>query len=126
MDALLKNTLRMRPDRMIVGEVRASEASTLFTAMNTGHDGCFATIHANSAREALTRLQGPPMNVPDMMIPALDLVVAQKRLVADGKIKRIIFEVAEISGKEEDTFLTNTLFNYDAKTGKIEVHRSLD
>jgi flagellar protein FlaI len=120
MDALLKNTLRMRPDRMIVGEVRASEASTLFTAMNTGHDGCFATIHANSAREALTRLQGPPMNVPDMMIPALDLVVAQKRMVVDGQIKRMIFEVAEISGKEEDTFLTNTLFNYDAKTGKIE------
>jgi flagellar protein FlaI len=120
MDALLKNTLRMRPDRIIVGEVRASEASTLFTAMNTGHDGCLATIHANSAREALTRLTGPPMNVPDMMIPALDIVVAQKRMLVDGILRRVIFEVAEISGKEEDTFLTNTLFSYDEQTGRIE------
>ncbi|RMF91198.1 MAG: CpaF family protein [Methanobacteriota archaeon] len=120
MDALLKNTLRMRPDRIIVGEVRAEEASTLFTAMNTGHDGCLATIHANSAREALSRLQGPPMNVPDMMIPALDLIVAQRRVISEGRIKRLVFEVAEISGKEKDTFLTNTLFSYDPKTGQIE------
>ncbi len=120
MNALLKNCLRMRPDRLIVGEVRSEEASTLFTAMNTGHDGCLATIHANSAREALTRLEGPPMNVPDMMIPALDLIVAQKRVAEDGKIKRLVFEVAEISGKEQDTFLTNTLFSFDAKTGKLE------
>jgi flagellar protein FlaI len=120
MDALLKNTLRMRPDRIIVGEVRAEEANTLFTAMNTGHDGILATIHANSAREGITRFQGPPMNVPDMMIPALDLMVAQKRVVIEGKIKRVVHEVAEISGKEKDTFLTNTLFTYDAKTGKIE------
>jgi flagellar protein FlaI len=120
MDALLKNTLRMRPDRIVVGEVRAEEASTLFTAMNTGHDGCIATIHANSAREALTRLQGPPMNVPDMMIPALDLIVAQRRIVTEGQIKRTVFEVAEISGMEKDTFLTNILFNYDPKTGQIE------
>jgi len=120
MDALLKNTLRMRPDRIIVGEVRAEEASTLFTAMNTGHDGCLATIHANSAREALTRLAGPPMNVPDMMIPALDLVVAQKRVIIGGKIQRIVFEVAEISGQEEGVFLTNTLFTFDPKEGKIQ------
>lgn len=120
MNALLKNTLRMRPDRLIVGEVRAEEASTLFTAMNTGHDGCLATIHANSAREALTRLQGPPMNVPDMMIPALDIIVAQKRFVDKGKLRRVVVEVAEVSGKEEDVFLTNTLFTFDAKTGKIE------
>ncbi len=120
MDALLKNTLRMRPDRIIVGEVRSEEASTLFTAMNTGHDGCLATIHANSAREALTRLAGPPMNVPDMMIPALDLVVAQKRVIIGGKIQRIVFEVAEISGQEEGVFLTNTLFTFDPKEGKIQ------
>jgi flagellar protein FlaI len=120
MDALLKNTLRMRPDRIIVGEVRAAEAATLFTAMNTGHDGCIATIHANSARETLTRLQGHPMNVPDMMITALDLMVVQKRIYSEGRIRRVVFEVAEISGMEQGTFLTNTLFSYDPKTGKIE------
>jgi flagellar protein FlaI len=120
MDALLKNTLRMRPDRIVVGEVRAKEANTLFTAMNTGHDGCLATIHANNAREALSRLQGPPMNVPAMMMPALNLIVAQRRIIANGTLKRIVFEVAEISGKERDTFLLNKLFGYDPKTGKIQ------
>lgn len=121
MDMLLKNALRMRPDRIILGEVRGDEAKTLFTAMNTGHDGCLATIHANSPRETLSRLRGPPMDVPDMMIPALDLLVAQKSMTdKDGKLRRIVFEVTEISGKEADTFLTNTLFSYDPKTEKIE------
>jgi len=121
MDMLLKNALRMRPDRIILGEVRGEEAKTLFTAMNTGHDGCLATIHANSPRETLSRLRGPPMDVPDMMIPALDLLVAQKSTTdKDGKLRRIVFEVTEISGKEGETFLTNTLFSYDPKSEKIE------
>ncbi|MEE9474325.1 MAG: ATPase, T2SS/T4P/T4SS family, partial [Candidatus Hydrothermarchaeaceae archaeon] len=108
MDDLLKNALRMRPDRIIVGEVRTKEALTLFTAMNTGHDGCMATIHANSAKEALTRLQTHPMNVPDAMIPALDLIIAQTRQVEEGKLVRRIVEVAEIGGREGGTILTNT------------------
>jgi flagellar protein FlaI len=120
MDALLKNALRMRPDRIIVGEVRSSDALTLFTAMNTGHDGCLATIHANSAREALTRLQNHPMNVPQVMIPALDLIVAQGRRVENGKLQRRVFEVAEIGGREGDNILTNTLFRYEPETGRIE------
>jgi flagellar protein FlaI len=120
MDALLKNALRMRPDRIIVGEVRAEEALTLFTAMNTGHDGCLATLHANSAREALARLQGHPMNVPSLMLPALDLIVAQKRYTEKGKLVRKVFEVAELAGKEAETFLMNTLFSFDAKTGRLE------
>ncbi|MFQ5815972.1 MAG: CpaF family protein [Candidatus Hydrothermarchaeaceae archaeon] len=122
MDMLLKNALRMRPDRIIVGEVRGEEAVTLFTAMNTGHDGSLATIHANSAKEALNRLQGHPMNVPTMMIPALDLIVAQRRFSQNGKIARVVFEVLEIAGKEKDTLLTNTLFAHEPKTGKIEAN----
>ena len=121
MDALLKNALRMRPDRIIVGEVRGEEALTLFTAMNTGHDGCMATVHANSAREALTRLQNHPMNVPDVMIPALDLIVAQKRAIDGGKLVRKVFEVAEIGGREGGNILTNTLFKHDPKTGQLEM-----
>ncbi|MEE8358091.1 MAG: CpaF family protein [Candidatus Hydrothermarchaeales archaeon] len=120
MDDLLKNALRMRPDRIIVGEVRSSEALTLFTAMNTGHEGCMATLHANSARDAISRLQSHPMNVPDIMITALDLIVAQTRLMEDGKLARRVFEIAEISGKEGDTFLMNTLFEYNPKTGEID------
>lgn len=119
MDDLLKNALRMRPDRMIVGEVRSSEALTLFTAMNTGHEGCMATLHANSAREALSRLQSHPMNVPDMMITALDLIVCQNRQLEGGKLVRRMSEVAEISGREGDTFLMNTLFEYDPTKGEI-------
>jgi len=120
MDDLLKNALRMRPDRIMVGEVRSSEALTLFTAMNTGHEGCMATMHANSARDAVSRLQSHPMNVPDIMIPALDIIVVQARMMEDGKLARKIFEVAEISGKEGDTFLMNTLFEYNPKTREID------
>ncbi len=123
MDMLLKNALRMRPDRIIVGEVRGEEAITIFTAMNTGHAGSLATIHANSAKEALNRLQSPPMSVPPMMIPALDLIVAQKRFsTRDGKISRAVFEVLEIAGKEKDTILTNSLFHFDVASDKIEAN----
>lgn len=121
MDMLLKNALRMRPDRIILGEVRGEEAKTLFTAMNTGHDGCMATLHANSPRETIARLRGPPMSVPDIMIPALDLIIAQRAITTKGgRLKRIIYEVSEIGGKERETFLLNTLFTYDPKEEKIE------
>ena len=119
MDDLLKNALRMRPDRILVGEVRSKEALTLFTAMNTGHEGVMATIHANSGRETLSRLQSHPMNVPDIMIPALDLMVVQARLLINGKLERKVIEVIEIGGKEKDVFQTNTLFYYEPKKNKI-------
>jgi len=120
MDDLLKNALRMRPDRILVGEVRGEEALTLFTAMNTGHDGCMATLHANSAKETISRLTSHPMNVPRIMIPALDMIVAQKRQIEEGRLKRRVFEVLEISGTEGDNVLTNTLFKQNPKTGGLE------
>jgi flagellar protein FlaI len=120
MDDLLKNALRMRPDRILVGEVRAEEALTLFTAMNTGHDGCMATLHANSAKETLSRLTSHPMNVPKIMIPALDLIIAQKRQIEGRTLKRRVFEVLEISGTEGENVLTNTLFRQNSRTGRIE------
>ena len=90
MDSLLKNTLRMRPDRIIVGEVRGPEAKTLFTAMNTGHDGCFGTVHANTAQETVSRLINPPMEVPPIMMNALHLIVMQSRIAVGGKQVRTI------------------------------------
>jgi flagellar protein FlaI len=120
MDDLLKNALRMRPDRILVGEVRGEEALTLFTAMNTGHDGCMATLHANSAKETLSRLTSHPMNVPRIMIPALDMIVAQKRQMEGRTLRRRVFEVLEISGTEGDNVLTNTLFKQNPKTGNVE------
>jgi len=98
MEGLMKNALRMRPDRVIVGEVRGEEAFTMFTAMNTGHDGSIGTIHANSAEETLTRIKNPPMSVPESMIGALDFIIIQQRIKGkDNKMKRRITEIAEVS-----------------------------
>jgi flagellar protein FlaI len=114
MDTLLKNTLRMRPDRIIVGEVRGEEARTMFTAMNTGHDGSMGTLHANTSREVITRLTNEPMKVPPIMIPALDLIIMQNRATHPklGPVRRIT-EVAEISGMREEKVAMNKLFEYD-------------
>ncbi len=117
---LLINTLRMRPDRLILGEVRGEEAATLFVAMNTGHDGCMGTVHANSADETVTRLVNPPMNVPLIMIPAMNLVVMQNRIAVQGKPRRRITEVAEIAGIEVDKVLLNRVFVHDPKTDKVK------
>jgi len=114
MDDLVKNTLRMRPDRIIVGEVRGPEARTMFTAMNTGHDGCMGTIHANSARETIVRLESPPMSVPRIMIPALDIIIMQVRFHSrkKGTIRRVT-EIAEVSGIEGQSIQLNKLYKYD-------------
>ena len=120
MDALVKNTLRMRPDRIIIGEVRGKEARSLFTAMNTGHKGNFASLHANNSRECVTRLTNEPMNVPTIMIPALDLVIMQARLSRGdrGSIRRIV-EVTEIGGVAEDTVALSKIYEWDP--GKDEL-----
>ncbi|MBU2100010.1 Flp pilus assembly complex ATPase component TadA [Candidatus Micrarchaeota archaeon] len=106
MDDLLKNALRMRPDRLIVGEVRGIEAQTLFTAMDTGHNGCLGTVHSNNGRELLTRLKSAPMNVPEIMLPLLDLILVQFRLHFPGKgIIRRVVQVSEVSRMEDQTLL---------------------
>ncbi len=102
MNDLVKNSLRQRPDRIIVGEVRGSEAITLFTALNTGHSG-FGTLHSNDARETITRLTNAPMSVPNIMISAIDFIIMQNRIYrSDGVSFRRISEVAEVSGIEEE------------------------
>ena len=120
MDSLLKNTLRMRPDRIIVGEVRGPEAKTLFTAMNTGHDGCFGTVHANTAQETVSRLINPPMEVPPIMMNALHLIVMQSRIAVGGKQIRTITEVSELAGLEGDKPRLNTLFKWNGQTNRLE------
>ncbi len=116
MEELLQNALRMRPDRLVVGEVRGGEASTLFVAMDTGHDGTIGSCHANSAKELLLRLRSPPMNVPESMLGLLDLVVVQQRLVLPGKgLVRRVSAVAEISAMDEKPLLS-ALFEWNRKT----------
>lgn len=121
MDILTKNSLRMRPDRIIVGEVRHDEAFTLFTAMNTGHDGSMGTVHANSARETLVRLTSPPMSVPPVMLSALDFIIVENRMHdrKQGTIRRVT-EICEVSGVLEGRAQTQTLFERDAFEDKLK------
>ena len=116
---LVKNCLRMRPERIIVGEVRGPEAFDLLQAMNTGHDGSMGTLHANSPREALQRVESmitmggynlPSKTIREMIVGSIDVVVQAARL-RDGS--RRITHVTEVLGTEGDTIITQDLFVYD-------------
>ena len=116
---LVKNALRMRPDRIILGEVRSGEALDMLQAMNTGHDGSLATIHANSPRDALTRLETmvsmAGLNIPDKALrhqvsSALDVVIQIARL-SDGSRKMI--GLHEIIGMEGDVITVQEIFAYE-------------
>ncbi|MFT4309759.1 MAG: type II/IV secretion system ATPase subunit [Candidatus Woesearchaeota archaeon] len=104
---LLVNALRQRPDRIVVGEIRRkAEAEVLFEAIHTGHS-VYATVHANNAKETVTRLTNPPISVPKTMLPALQLIVVQYRNRRSGM--RRTFQIAEISEDSE----ANVLMQYD-------------
>ncbi|MDO5850953.1 MAG: CpaF family protein [Methanobacteriaceae archaeon] len=120
MDMLLKNSLRQRPDKIIVGEVRSKEAMTLFTALNTGHSG-MGTVHANTTKETISRLRNPPMNVPQIMITSLNYIIMQNRLynAKQGTIRRIT-EVAEIVGSEQDQIQLNKIYQYNNKKDTLD------
>jgi len=116
---LVKNCLRMRPERIIVGEVRGAEAFDLLQAMNTGHDGSMGTLHANSPREALSRIESmitmggyalPARTIREMMCASIDVVIQASRL-RDGS--RRITHVTEVLGMEGDVIITQDLFVYD-------------
>ncbi len=115
---LLRNTLRMRPDRIIIGEVRGPETLDMLQAMNTGHEGSMTTIHANSPRDALRRvenmvsmsgLQYPVHVIRDQMASTLDLIVQSSRLTGG---RRKITSIMEISGMEKDVILMQELFRF--------------
>lgn len=116
---LVKNCLRMRPERIIVGEVRGPEAFDLLQAMNTGHDGSMGTLHANSPREALSRLESmitmggyslPSKTIRDMIVSSVDVIIQAARL-RDGS--RRITHVTEVLGLEGDVVITQDLLLYD-------------
>ncbi|MBL8548692.1 MAG: CpaF family protein [Hyphomonadaceae bacterium] len=116
---LVKNCLRMRPDRIIVGEVRGSEAFDLLQAMNTGHDGSMGTLHANSPREALSRLESmitmggfslPPKTIREIVVASVDVVIQAARL-RDGS--RRITQISEVMGLEGDTIITQDLLLFE-------------
>ncbi|MFP5406354.1 MAG: CpaF family protein [Gammaproteobacteria bacterium] len=115
---LVRNALRMRPDRIVVGECRGGEALDMLQAMNTGHDGSLTTVHANSARDVLSRLETmvlmagvemPMAAIREQIASAIDLVVHQARL-PDGR--RRIVEIAELTGMEGSRVLMQPLFRF--------------
>ena len=120
MDDLLKNSLRMRPDRLMVGEVRGEEAQTLFVAMDTGHRGILGTLHSNTSREMLLRLKSAPMNVPEHMLPLLNLGVIMFRAYDRrfGLIRRIK-EIGEFERMEGKVLLSN-IYVWQHKTDSIQ------
>jgi pilus assembly protein CpaF len=126
---LVRNCLRMRPERIIVGEVRGPEAFDLLQAMNTGHDGSMGTLHANSPREAIGRLESmitmggfslPQRTIREMIVSSVDIIIQAMRL-RDGS--RRITHVTEVIGIEGDVVITQDLLVYDVvgedENGKI-------
>jgi len=126
---LVRNALRMRPDRIIIGEVRGAEAFDMLQAMNTGHDGSMSTIHANTSRDALTRIENmvqmgnyglPIRSIRQQVVSSLDLIIQVARQ-RDGS--RRLLQVTEVCGLEGDVVILNDIFVFeldeDDDTGRI-------
>ena len=127
---LVRNCLRMRPERIIVGEVRGPEAFDLLQAMNTGHDGSMGTLHANSPREAMSRLESmitmgvfqlPTKTIREMVVASIDVIIQAER-IRDGS--RRITRITEVVGTEGDVVITQDLMTYEIEgedeTGRIK------
>jgi len=128
---LVKNALRMRPDRIVVGEIRDGAALDMLQAMNTGHDGSLTTVHANAPRDSLARLETlvlmagialPVRAIRDQVSSALDLIVQVGRL-KDGS--RRITAITEVEGMESDVITLQDLFTFDYSAGRDENGRFL-
>jgi len=116
---LVRNALRMRPDRIIVGEVRGGEAFDMLQAMNTGHDGSMSTVHANTSRDALTRIENmvqmgnfglPSRSIRQQIVGAVDLIVQVERQRDGG---RRVVQVTEVCGLEGDVVILNDIFAFE-------------
>jgi pilus assembly protein CpaF len=116
---LVRNSLRMRPDRIVIGECRAGEALDMLQAMNTGHDGSLTTIHANSPRDALARLETlvlmagvelPVKSIRQQVSAAIDLIVQESRL-KDGARK--LTAITEVAGMEGETIVLTDIFRFE-------------
>jgi pilus assembly protein CpaF len=115
---LLKNTLRMRPDRIIIGEVRGAEALDMLQAMNTGHDGSMTTVHANNPRDAMRRIENmvsmaglnyPILAIRQQTASALDLLIQTARLTGG---RRRVTTIAEVTGMEGEAVCLQDLFSF--------------
>ncbi len=119
--ALLRASLRQRPEYIMVGEVRGAEAQTLFQAMNTGH-ATISTIHAGNVQEAINRLINDPIKVPVAMFGALDIIIVQSIYTIDKKRVRRCLSVHEISTTKEGTIESAPVFTWDPTTDTFRSH----
>jgi pilus assembly protein CpaF len=119
---LMRNALRMRPDRIIIGEVRGPEAFDMLQAMNTGHDGSMSTIHANTTRDALTRIENmvqmgnmglPSRAIRAQVVSAIELIVQVERQRDGG---RRVTQVTEVCGMEGDVITLNDIFQFEVQS----------
>ncbi|HEY8452651.1 MAG TPA: ATPase, T2SS/T4P/T4SS family, partial [Natronosporangium sp.] len=126
---LVRNALRMRPDRIVVGEVRGGEALDMLQAMNTGHDGSLTTVHANSPRDSVSRLETmvlmagmelPVRAIREQIASAVDVIVHLTRM-RDGS--RRITHITEVTGMEGDVVTLQDLFRYEYRAGTDEFGR---
>jgi len=116
---LVKNSLRMRPERVLIGEVRGEEAQDMFTAMNIGKY-CMATIHASTARETVMRLQNTPMNVPASLVNLADVIIVMNKIKKGDQAYRMISEISETAGVEQRTVLLSSLWKFNLASGKFD------
>lgn len=124
MKSLIKSSLRMRPDRIIVGEVRGAEVVDMLQAMNTGHSGSISTGHANSAKGMLRRLEAMALQGADFPIESVRNQIAEgiDIMIHLGRMpdrSRKVLEISELCGYEEGKYLENPLFKYDVERGLI-------
>ena len=126
---LVRNALRMRPDRIIIGEVRGAEAFDMLQAMNTGHDGSISTVHANTTRDALTRVENmvmmgfnlPPRSIRTQIVGALDLIIQVQRMRDGG---RRVTQITDVVGLEEDVVTINDIarFEFEREDSQGRIH----
>lgn len=125
MESLLKNALRMRPDRIVIGECRGAEAMDMLMAMNTGHEGSLTTVHANSAADALRRMESmvlrsgieAPLSMIQMDLGNTINFIVQAERSFDGK--RRVVEILEVCGRDKDSYNTREIFKYDPDKGSL-------
>lgn len=125
MESLLKNALRMRPDRIVIGECRGAEAMDMLMAMNTGHEGSLTTVHANSAQDALRRMESmvlrsgieAPLSMIQMDLANTINFIVQAERSFDGK--RRVVEIMEVCGREKDHYITREIFKFDPDKGHL-------
>lgn len=118
--SITSNILRMRPDRVIIGETRGKEAKALFVAMDTGHQGCISTIHANNSSDLISKLTSHPMNIEESYVKLLDVIVTFNKKIIGNKMYRYVSQISEISRMGNITI--NHVYNNENMDTNVSVN----